>query len=346
VVRIRDLAHHLDISIGTVSRALNDKSDVNALTRQKVREAAERLGYSPNQSGRSLRRGQTDLVGMIIPTGVDDRLISGVFLSVLDGLRRRLSHDGLDLAIFLHGDDENVFGSLKRISERGLVDGLVISNTLPHDPRIAYLLENRRPFVAFGRSLSGGGHAWVDPDFEGAVAEAVDRLVERGHRNIALLLPDAPTNYIRLIAASYRDAMRRRKFPIVPAWEIRRAAGEVSGAEAVVSLLAMEPRPSALLVSDWRHVVGIYTALAQRGLRPGADLSLVGILPEAGTKFLMPTLTTLQPDWAAIGSRLGDALLASIAGVGGRIAAERPQQVLMPAHYVAGQSVEGPGRAA
>ena len=58
LIGIRDLARHLDISIGTVSRALNDRADVNSLTRQRVRDAAAKLGYSPNQSGRSLRRGR------------------------------------------------------------------------------------------------------------------------------------------------------------------------------------------------------------------------------------------------------------------------------------------------
>jgi DNA-binding LacI/PurR family transcriptional regulator len=105
VTGIRDLARHLDISIGTVSRALNDKPDVNPLTRARVREAASRLGYSPNQSGRSLRRGKTDLVGVIIPTGQDSALINTVFMSVLDGLRRKLSERRLDLAIFLHAPD-------------------------------------------------------------------------------------------------------------------------------------------------------------------------------------------------------------------------------------------------
>ena len=100
---IRELARHLEISIGTVSRALNDRADVNPLTRERVREAAAKLGYSPNQSGRSLRRGRTDLVGVIIPSGSDSTLINTVFLSVLDGLRRRLSEHRLDLAIFLEG---------------------------------------------------------------------------------------------------------------------------------------------------------------------------------------------------------------------------------------------------
>ena len=176
LIGIRDLARHLDISIGTVSRALNGKADVNPETRQRVREAAAKLGYSPNQSGRSLRRGQTDLVGVIVPTRLANRrLINPVFLSVLDGLRRYLSEHRLDLAIFLHGQDEELFGALRRLTERGLVDGLIISNTLRLDPRIDYLLAKRQPFVAFGRSLSGGDHAWVDPDFADAVKSG-DRL--------------------------------------------------------------------------------------------------------------------------------------------------------------------------
>src|ERR1700758_5312718 len=101
LIGIRDLARHLDISIGTVSRALNDRADVNPSTRQRVREAAARLGYSPNQSGRSLRRGRTDLIAMIVPSGADDTLINTVFLSVLDGVKRRLGENQLDLAIFL-----------------------------------------------------------------------------------------------------------------------------------------------------------------------------------------------------------------------------------------------------
>src|SRR5271165_2809508 len=89
LVGIRELARHLSISIGTVSRALNDRADANPLTRQRVRDAAAKLGYSPNQSGRSLRRGQTDLVGVIVPGGADDVPINMVFLFVLVGLKQR-----------------------------------------------------------------------------------------------------------------------------------------------------------------------------------------------------------------------------------------------------------------
>jgi len=313
LIGIRDLARHLEISIGTVSRALNGKADVNPATRQRVLEAAAQLGYSPNQSGRSLRRGQTDLVGVIVPTGSQGALITPVFLSVLDGLRRKLSESRLELAIFLHGQDEEIFGSLRRLTERGLVDGLIIANTLRVDPRIDYLVEKRRRFVAFGRSQSGGAHAWVDPDFESAVDGAVDRLAALGHRRIALMLTTGEMNYLHLIRESYVAAMKRRGLEVAPDWMQRRSAGEGAGFDAGAALIGADPRPTAVLVSDARQAFGLYRALRESGLEVGRDMSVIGLLPEASAQALSPSLATYQTDWTAVGARLGEALIEELA---------------------------------
>ena len=139
MIGIRQLARHLGLSIGTVSRALNDRDDVNAETRQRVLEAAAELGYSPNQSGRSLRRGRTDLVAMIVPSGPDDTLINTVFLSVLNGLKRRLGAHGLDLAMFVEDGREDRLAALRRVTERGIADALIIADTEIVDPRVDYL---------------------------------------------------------------------------------------------------------------------------------------------------------------------------------------------------------------
>ena len=210
MTRIRDLARHLDISIGTVSRALNNRVDVNPLTRQRVREAAAKLGYSPNQSGRSLRRGRTDLIAMIVPSGTDNTLIN----TVLDGLKRRLGEHGLDLAIFLESGGDDRLGPLRRLTERGLADALIIADTEGIDPRVDYLLKLAKPFVAFGRTRTSVHHAWVDPDFEAAVEGAIERLVTLGHRRIGLALPDLRRNYLDLVATGYRRAMRTRGLPV------------------------------------------------------------------------------------------------------------------------------------
>ena len=83
---IRDLARHLNISIGTVSRALNGRADVNAETRRRVLEAARSLNYAPNQSGRSLRQGTTNMVAFILETSRKMPLADTIFMSVLDGM--------------------------------------------------------------------------------------------------------------------------------------------------------------------------------------------------------------------------------------------------------------------
>jgi len=343
LIGIRDLARHLDISIGTVSRALNGKADVNEETRRRVREAATRLGYTPNQSGRSLRRGKTDLVGVIVPVGSRNALINTVFLNVLDGLRRKLSENALDLAIFLQGQDKPAVGSLRRLIERGIVDGVIIADTLHVDPRIDYLIDKRRPFVAFGRSLSGGHHPWVDPDFESAVKGAMDHLFALGHSRIGLMLPDRETHFYHIVIDAYREALRGRGVEFQTGWLQRRPAGEFGGYDAGGALLAMRPAPSAVLVSEASQTLGLYRMLAEAGRQPGKDISLIGVLPEASASNLSPALTSFVTDWTAVGTRLGEALIAALADESEQA---RPAaiQAIIPTTFQAGSSVHAPSR--
>jgi DNA-binding LacI/PurR family transcriptional regulator len=349
LIGIRDLARYLDISTGTVSRALNEKTDVNPLTRQRVREAAAKLGYSPNQAGRSLRRGQTDLIGMIIPTGSDAMLINQVFLSVLDGLRRTLTANRLDLAIFLQGQEEDSFVALRRLTEKQLADGLIIADTLHVDPRIDYLIEKQCPFVAFGRSLSGGKHAWVDPDFEGAVASAIECLYQSGHRQIGLILPKRPTHYVHLIEKSFTRELAKRRLKRATAC-VKFEDTQAGGGKAAEYMLSTHLGCTSLVLTDANQIVGVYRRLIELGLRPGKEISVIGLLPERRDDFLSPVLTTIQTDWTAVGAKLGEALIGQLdgrlRGASSARALSRPkgqkpaaQQILVPIRLNSGESL-------
>ncbi len=207
-------------------------------------------------------------------------------------------------------------------TERGIADAVIISDTQSADPRVDYLAKLRKPFVTFGRTRAAARHAWVDPDFEAAVEDAVAHLVELGHRRIGLALPELHTNYVDLIEAGYRRAMRARGFPVDEGWDIRRPASERGGIEAADALLANDPRPTAVLVTNAMHAVALYRRLNEFGLRPGRDISVLGLLPEARAEYLIPTLTTYQTNWTEIGRRLGDAVVSEIA----RASAEREAQ--------------------
>lgn len=191
MIGIKGLAQHLNLSIGTISRALNNRPDVNANTRKRVHEAARELGYVPNQSGRSLRRGQTGVIAFMMQTGHE---ITGhgdsFFMSVFDGVQTVLNQHHLDLVALLCPSNEDTTDYLKRMVSRGIADGIIISSTQRVDSRIDFLSGCGVPFVSLGRSSTDAGQPWLDLDFAGMAHQAIERLVARGHRRIAITVPN------------------------------------------------------------------------------------------------------------------------------------------------------------
>jgi DNA-binding LacI/PurR family transcriptional regulator len=343
LIGIRDLAQYLDISIGTVSRALNGKTDVNPETRRRVIEAAKTLGYSPNQSGRSLRKGRTGLIGVLIPSYSQLTLTDMVFISVLDGLTRCLADHALDLAIFLYSSEEDAFGAFKRVVERRVVDALVISQTQSQDARIDYLIKHAIPFAAFGRSQSGKDHPWVDMNFEGAVDQAVERLASRGHRRIAVVLARHQLNYNHLIEQQFRASMERRGLPvradhIVQAERGEKGGGEDGGYAGLDALLALPERPTAVIAVDHWLAVGIYKRAREAQIDIGRDLAVIAVNCTAQARFLSPALSYFESDLAFIGDELGRAIVATLGRAHRGPDATAPVQSLAPFRFVEGGS--------
>lgn len=337
MIGIRDLAQHLNISIGTVSRALNGKADVNADTRQRVLDAAAALGYSPNQSGRSLRHGKTRLIGVMIPTSRDRKLLDFGFAEVLDGIRRVVAAHKHDLAVFLYSDDDDPFAHLRRIAERRLADGLVIADTRRNDPRIDYVINNSIPFVAFGRDRSGGQHQWVDIDFPGAVKQAVDRLVGLGHRRIALVLTQRELNFLGLVRDAFRRSLKSHGLAFENELIQRHSHGEDSGYLGAEGLLGLPDRPTAIVTQNGNVAVGLYRRLNEAGLRPGTDVSVISLIGDVQSQFLSPALTSFNTDLWQIGTELGQALMAEVQRPP-EAALATPVQLLMPMLISPGES--------
>ena len=147
---------------------------------------------------------------------------------------------------------------------------------------------------------------------------------------------DNRANYVALTREAYVQGMARRGIAIDPAWLVVAGPTEAGGAVALERWSAAARRPTAALVSNSRHIAGLYAALARRDMAPGRDLSLIAILPEAPTVGFAPALATYQTDWETIGVRLGEALLGSIAGAG---AAGAPIQEIAPVAYRHDESV-------
>ncbi|MBB4952031.1 DNA-binding LacI/PurR family transcriptional regulator [Agrobacterium vitis] len=310
---IHQLAKHLDISIGTVSRALNGRPDVNAETRKRVLEAAEQLGYVANQSGRSLRKGSTNVVGLMIESSQESIENSDNFFSGLTGgLQAVLKRHNLDLVMLPCPNDEDPLEYLKRMVARRLVDAMIISATQRVDARIDLLIKAKIPFVTLGRSTSGGSHRWIDLDFEGVANSAVDRLVAQGHRRIAIAAPCNDINLGYVFVDAYKSALERHHLPFDPALVIRAPSTESGGYHAGCALLALEPRPSAIILIYEMMAIGLYQCLAEAGLAPGKDVAVIGFREAPRAKFLQPALTCYRLSLHDLGMEVAETLLASM----------------------------------
>ena len=249
-VGIRELAAELGMSISTVSRAMNARGDVSVATRERVTAAAERLGYQPDQSGRTLRRGTTGTVALVIQTNTARTEMGETFyFSLCDGLQQVLATKSLDLVLLPVGASADQDQYLFNAVDRHLADAFVISNTHRVDRRVEYLTERAVPFVALGR---GGAcdHAWLDLDFEGVAAQSVERLLALGHERIAVASDDRDINSTSEFVRGYRRALTEHGVRPDEAQEIRVPDIPEGGAILADRLLAMSPRPTAVVLAQ------------------------------------------------------------------------------------------------
>jgi DNA-binding LacI/PurR family transcriptional regulator len=300
------------VSIGTVSRALNNRPDVNEDTRRRVLEAAAELGYVPNQSGRSLRRGRTGVIGFMMQTGHE---ITGqgdtFFMSVFDGVQTVLNRHHLDLVALLCSSDENADDYLRRMVSRGIAEGLIISSTQRVDPRITFLAERKVPFVTLGRSTTDAGQPWLDVDFETIAAGSVNRLVAQGHRRIAITLPDDEVNLGYIFRDAAEQALHAHGLVLEPGLVFRSKPSEAGGYAIARAIVAQANRPTAVILVNESISIGLYRGLNEANVRPGRDIAVIG-RDSPQTRFLSPALTGYEQSLRDLGIALGEALLASM----------------------------------
>lgn len=307
---IRELAKHLNISIGTVSRALNGHKEVNEETRQRVLEAAEQLGYAPNQSGRSLRQGSINTIAFMLSSermGEQDALF---FMEVCHGVQTTLARHGLDLVIHLSRPGDDPLERVRRVVERRLADALILPETRRNDDRLDYLARRGFPFATLGRSRSGGEHPWLDLDFEGAMRQSVARLVGLGHRHIALATGEPGLMLDHVLRETYRHEVCSHGLTFDETLMMSASADEDGGYATTDRLLAQAKRPTAIIFPHHRSVAGAYKRLAAEGLRPGADMAILSCSPDSPTaQYLSPALTCFRLSFEDLGKRLGLAVL-------------------------------------
>lgn len=325
-ITIRDVAKKLNLSITTVSRALDGYSDVSEKTRQRVIEAAKEMGYTPSRNARQLRRQRTDTIGYIMPTS-QPRFADPFFSEFIAGLGDEASAQNLDLLITRappNQEDEQVV--YQRWIQGRRVDGIVLSRLRQDDWRVRYLHESGFPFVAFGRTNTSFKFPHIGVDGASGIRRLIAHLVEQGHQRIAFV--SAPSD-LTLQADRFRGYQEGLAEAGIIFDERFIAEGNLTrdgGYLAAKKLIALPSPPTAIIGVNDLTAIGILRAARELGIRVGSDLAVAGFDGIDDTEHTAPPLTTLKQPVYDCARRLVRMLAALI----NNESLEEPQGLLFP----------------
>lgn len=331
-VTIHDLAKKLNLSITTVSRALDGYSDVSEDTRKRVEAAAREIGYEPSFAARQLRRKRADAIGYILPTS-SPRFTDPFYVSFLTGLCDEIAAWNLDLIITsCPPDSEKEKHQYKQWVQSSRVDGIVINRTRLDDWRVDFLEQNNVKFVSLGKGDGKKNYPHIVVQDTSGMEKLVAHLVEKGHRSIAFIgaSPDLVVHADRY--KGYLNGLEHAQINPMPALICNGDLTEETGYQITHELLKLPEPPTAIIGCNDLTALGALRAAREKGLYIGTELAIAGYdgIPE--TEFTDPPLTTLYQPTYEIARMLAKMLVSTIEGkkLENPIITLEPQLIIRP----------------
>lgn len=337
IVTIADVARHVGVAKGTVSRVLNGYTDISESTRERVMQAVDTLGYRASATARNLKRGRVDTFGIVLPLtpghGADPFLAE-----FLDGISRALSEAEKDLIVATASSAEDAVTVMKRLISSRKVDGFILTRTAVEDQRINYLLEAGFPFVCHGRDQRQDEHPWMDVDNKSAFRSAVMRLADMGHAHIALVSARPEMNFSVQRQQGFRDGMQAAGLAVRQELCVETSMDETGGEQAAEKLLKLNNPPTAIVCMTDAIAIGVCKVLRRFKIEVGRDISVIGYDGLPACAHFDPAITSFEQDPVGAGRQLAELLTLSIQGH-----AAKELQVLCEARLIPGGS-DGPPR--
>ncbi|MCB1507950.1 MAG: LacI family DNA-binding transcriptional regulator [Hyphomicrobiaceae bacterium] len=318
-VDLKFLAELLGVSKGTVSRALNDYPEISEETRRRVKQAAEQHGYRPNRAARRLSTGRSDTIGFVpLQDAVPD--FQPAFLR---GLTTTMTKAGGDLILSPASDLQTACSIIDRMVLDGRVDGLIIHDPLPDDPRLDYMQKRGLTYVTLGRTDFADPAPYVFIDDAVATRSLIGALRELGHERFAFFAGHGDSFAVRQRCEGLRSACSASG----SAFEEAFLSGDK---DAAAEQFLKMTKATAVLCDCDLTALALIAAAHRIGLRVPQDLTVIGHGNSSFAAHTLPGLSTIGWSDEQVGARLARLLLDAVADP---VAA--PTRLRVPAEFIA-----------
>lgn len=300
-VTIKDVAQAAGVSTQTVSRVINSRPDVSPVTRARVQEVIEQLGYSPNVIARSLSRGRSNTFG-VVGFGL------GYYgpANVLLGIEQKSNQLGFSLLLSLLEDFDagKIDGILRDLLSRQ-VDGIIWA--VPGNDRLVGELSGRFselpvPVVYLNKSRTGD-EVVVAMDNQLGGKLATRHLLEQGYQRIGIITGPLDWWEVQQRLQGWQQALIEAGLDSPAKYIVSGDWTAASGESCMKNLLAAAPELEAVFACNDQMALGALKTARESGLQVPQDLALVGFdnIPEAA--YFYPSLTTIHQDAKSLGAQ-------------------------------------------
>jgi LacI family transcriptional regulator len=295
-----------------VSRALNNKGEISAETRQHVLQVVERLGYRPNTLARGLVTQKSFTLGLVVPD-----IANPFFSEVARGAEDAARQDGYSLLLCNAMENPRREMEALRTLDAQSVDGILLCSSRLSDEDLAMMIARLPAVVLVNRVWSGPDLRSVWIDDEAGAALAVQHLLAGGRRFIGFLAGPPASQSGRRRALGYEAALSRAGIAVDPNLVLPCSPDLEGGYEAAAQLISGRPEVDALLCYNDLVAVGALQAVATRGRRVPEDIAVVGFDDIMLAGLVTPPLTTLRSDRRALGAEAVRLLMRTLSGCTG-----------------------------
>ncbi len=306
---LKTIAALSGLAVPTVSRALNNASDISAETKRLVQRIANEIGYVPDRAGRRLRTGKTNVISLVLSTEHDVMNYTARMISSIASAFRNTPYH---LIVTPYFPNEDPLRPIRYITETRSADGLILNQTLPEDPRVAHLLEVGFPFVTHGRTIWKQQHPYFDFENGEFGRICVRRLAEQGRKHILLVAPPFNQNYsIEMCEGVLGEAAKLGlDVQILP--EVTSDHSPEIVMETLSAKLMAEPQIDGIIAPSASCAMSVVSAGDTLGLVIGTDYDLVA---KEGLPFLnrfRKEIIVISEDVSSAGGFMARALMHRI----------------------------------
>lgn len=297
-VTLKDIAQKLNISSAAVSKAMNDDSRISEKTKKEVRRVAEELNYQPNHLASALRKGKSNLVGVIVP-----RTNSNFFSSVIETMEAVLNKAGY--SIIITQSNESFSKECQSIDTLLFtqVDGIIASmaNETVDLSYYEKIKSKGIPLILFDRGENDLNVDYIGINDYDSSHMIVEHLVNKGCKRIAHIGGFRRTRIFNNRIRGYMDAVAKYGLPVDDALLVESSLTLEDGRQQMEKLLNLEKIPDAVYVAGDYAALGALQVLTEKNINVPDDIKLVGFGNEPFTSLVTPSITSVDQHSKKIG---------------------------------------------